>query len=652
MKTYPGIKPAAMACGIVAVLLIAMLLPGGIAAAEGARTDSGIETWAALQEAFDRAGSGETVVLSADLTAGEGDSALSIPAGKRLALDLNGHKLDRNMNEGDLVDNAIYVSNGAFLTIRDSGNSQGAITGGYSNNGGGISNHGTLILEGGRIAGNVARHSGGGVANYGTAILMGGEVTGNTAQRDGGGVYNEAKAHLTVDDGVLFGNAAPKDSDIRNEGALTVIGAKPGDVHIEVIPVLRVYMSELAVIPAAALLLVMALVVWLDAYLSRERKRAMAVIVALVFSLMLQNYVEYRLSIVSGTSALRIPSSVFGYAVRPAILAMFLYIVRPGRRYGFAWALIGVNAAVYLTAFFSPIAFSFNKNGHFIPGPLNYTCTVVSAALFAWLFFLTMRQFHPRARKESWIPIFVTALLIGSVVMDYNVVFDEQPLAFLTIAIVISCVAYYFWLHLQFVREHEEALRAGQRIQIMMSQIQPHFLFNTLSTIQALCDTDPQTAIYAIERFGVFLRKNLEVLTQTDLIPISRELEHTRAYAEIEMLRFSNIHVDYDIRQQDFRVPALSIQPLVENAIRHGVRALSEGRVTVTVRREGDENVIVIQDNGVGFDVTAINEEDGGRIGIANVRNRVEQMCGGTLDIESRIDRGTTVRISIPVVQP
>lgn len=552
MKAYSKAISGVMAA---AILLFALTLFGGFAAADAARTDSDIESWPALQDVINSAASGDTIVLTEDLTAGEADSALIIPAGKNLTLDLNGHTLDRNLNEGVFTGSAIYVSTSAILTIRDSGAPKGAVTGGYSDNGGGVSNYGTLILEGGCITGNIGWDAGGGIANYGTAILTGGSVTGNTALR-GGGVYNEAKARLTVNDGVLYGNAAPENRDIFNEGTLTSVGAQPDDVRIEVMPVLREYMTELSVLPAAALLLVLALVVWLDAYLSRERKRAMAVIIALVFSLILQNYVEYRLSLVSGTNALRIPSSVFGYAVRPAILAMFLYIVKPGRRCALAWALIGVNAAVYLTAFFSPIALSFSENGHWRPGPLNDTSMYISAVLFAWLFLQTMRQFHPRARKESWIPIFVAVLLAGAVFMDYNVIFDEQPLAFLTIAVVISCVAYYIWLHLQFVREHEEALRADQRIQIMMSQIQPHFLFNTLSTIQALCVKDPSTAIYAIERFGVYLRRNIEVLNQTQLIPFAQELEHTRAYAEIEALRFSNIYVDYDIQEQDIPPPS------------------------------------------------------------------------------------------------
>lgn len=483
------------------------------------------------------------------------------------------------------------------------------------------------------------------LAAEGTAVA----VDSWTLLQEAGGAYNQAKGRLTVGGDFVFDNSAPRHGDIYSEGALTVADEDPEAVRVEEMSTLRAFMEALAIIPALALLFVMPFVVWMDGYLSRERKRVMAVIVALVFSLILQNYLEYRLSLVRESNALRTSLAVYGYAVRPVILALFLRIVKPGGRYGIVWALLGANAAVYLTAFFSGIAFHFSAGGHFRAGPLRHVCTVVSALLYARLFYLTMRQFHPRARRESWIPIFVTVLIGVSVAMDFTVVFTDQPISFLTIAIGISCVYYYIWLHLQFVREHEEALRAGQRIQIMMSQIQPHFLFNTLSTIQALCVKDPQKAVYAIEQFGVYLRKNLESLNQTDLIPLSRELEHTRAYAEIEALRFPNIRVDYDVQALDVRIPALSIQPLVENAIRHGVRACPKGRVSVTVRREGDENLIVIRDNGNGFDPETVGEGGGTHIGIANVRARLEQMCGGTLDIDSRIGEGTTVTMRVPV---
>lgn len=339
--------------------------------------------------------------------------------------------------------------------------------------------------------------------------------------------------------------------------------------------------------------------------------------------------------------------SICGYAVRPVILAMFLCLVRPGRRYTAVWAVVGINAAVYLTALFSPLTSRFSR-GHFIAGPLNRTCLIVSALLIIYLFCLTVRVFHPRKHRETWIPVLVTAIIGASVALDYTVEYNDRPVSFLTIGIAIGCVFYYVWLHLQFVREHEEALRSEQRIQIMMTQIQPHFLFNTLSTIRALCAKDPPTAIHIIERFSVYLRQNLETLDQVELIPLSKELEHTRIYLEIEALRFPNIRVNYDIRDEDCRVPALTIQPLVENAIRHGVRIRDEGVVNVRTYREGEAHLIVIEDNGRGFDVNGIKIDGGRHIGISNVKSRIEQMCGGTLAIQSRVGEGTTVTLRIP----
>ena len=229
---------------------------------------------------------------------------------------------------------------------------------------------------------------------------------------------------------------------------------------------------------------------------------------------------------------------MLGYALRPVILVMFLYIVKPGGHYHVAWALVGANAAIYMTAFFSGIAFYFSSHGHFKPGPLHQTCTLISAALYAWLFLQTMRQFRPRESKESWIPILVTVLIGGAVAMDFTVAYGDQPISFLTMAIAISCVFYYIWLHLQFVREHEDALRAGQHIQLMMGQIQPHFLFNSLEVIRRVYRKEPEKADNALLKFERYLRGNMDSMAQKEPIQFRTELEHTQTYLELEQLRF------------------------------------------------------------------------------------------------------------------
>lgn len=632
------------AAGLAAAMLVLCFFGAG------ARAEAGIESWAALQEAIDRAGHGDVVTLTDDLVALEADDGLTVPAGWRMTLDLNGHTLDRNQKERtERLGSAIHVEAGAVLTLRDSGGT-GVITGGFHDNGGGILNHGTLIMEGGRVTGNTALHAGGGLANYGAMLLVGGSVDGNTALQCGGGVFNHAKARLTVDGGIVSGNSSGKQDDIANDGALTLIGAEDNEVRIEDMPVLRRFLAQQSIIPTVALLVALLLAVWTDAYLGRDHKRVMVIIIALLFSLILQNYLDNTLSSNGANNALRMPVTIYGYVVRPVILTLFLYILKPEGRYRLVWALVAVNAAVYLSAFFSRIAFHFTVNGHFKSGPLRHTCTLVSALLFGYLLYLSIRRFHPRARKESWLPILVTVLIAGAVVMDFNAIVNEQPLSFLTVAIAIGCVFYYVWLHLYFVREHEEALRAGQRIQLALSQIKPHFLYNALSTIEELCESDPKAARMATAMFSDYLHGNIDAIDRMNAIPFSRELEHTKLYLEIERLRFGDaLNVRYDTACMNFSLPALTLEPLVENAVRHGVRKNERGMGTVTIasRETRDYYEASVTDDGPGFEPSDL-PDDRNHVGIRNVRDRLQSVCGGSLKIVSAPGQGTTATIIIP----
>ena len=638
-----------------ATLLLAVLLCVSLTLPARAETSS----WRALQEEVRQAEDGDIITLYEDITAAADDGAISVGSGACVTLDLNGHTLNRNLEQLRAYGYVIFVQEGAVLTIRDSGNAGGGtITGGYHGKGGGIVNNGTLIMEGGRVTGNTAQESGGGIANYGTMVLLGGSVTGNTAMV-GGGVYNQAKAHLTVRSGIVYGNIAPKESEISNDGKLTVVSTVPEQTRSEDMPVLRAFMAQISVLPAAAMVLVLLLTVCLDEYLSRARKKSMIVIIILVFGLILQNYLEYKFSQVRGTNSVKIPLAVFGYSVRPAILAMFLSVVKPGKRYYAAWAMIGVNAAVYMTAFFSDIAFGYTPDvfepGAFVSGPLYYTCTAVSFILFAWLLFLSIQQFHPRKRSESWIPVIAAVLVVATVIMDMTAVFYEQPVTFLTFAIVISSVFYYIWLHLLFVREHEQGLFAEQRIETMMAQIQPHFLFNSLTAIRAAYRTDEEKGETALTAFSEYLRHNMDALTQERMIPLQKELQHVEHYLFLQKLRFGDkLQVRWELETTELRLPSLTLQPLVENAVTYGVRQTTTGTGTVTIRSQDcrDHFEITVTDDGPGL-MTIGEAGDGDRshIGLQNVRARLQLVCGGELRIRSEPGRGVVATIVLPKEQ-
>ena len=402
----------------------------------------------------------------------------------------------------------------------------------------------------------------------------------------------------------------------------------------------------LAVLPLFIHLIGLVFAVYMDEHISKKHRAIMLLVIAANFLLIVQNYVEFKLVVGTAHIFLRTCVAIFGYCIRPVILALFIAIVSP-KKHIYVWALIGLNAAVSLTALFSRICFWIDAENNYHGGILCRFCLGVSILLLANLLYCTLRRYREKRQREIWLPLLVAALILAACGMDSISNKGNQPVEFLTIAAVSSCVCFYIWLHLQFVREHEQALMAEQRIEIMMTQIQPHFLNNTLSTIQALCRIDPEKAFDTTAKFGTYLRQNIEFLNQPDLIPLEKEIEHTRLYADIERLRFPNITVVYDLGDTEFSLPVLTIQPLVENAIRHGVRIRKSGLVTVRTQAYDDRHEITITDNGKGFDPRTATS-GGMHIGIQNVRERIERMCGGTLKIDSKIGEGTTVTIQLP----
>ena len=411
------------------------------------------------------------------------------------------------------------------------------------------------------------------------------------------------------------------------------------------------YVESVVIVPALTLLALLGFIVYIDPYIRADRKRTMMDILAVVFGLVAQNLIENRLATGAGQWLFRTIIAILGYILRPLLLVEFLRLIQSEKRMKWAWALIGVNAAINSTALFSHICFWIDAENHYQGGPLSSTCLVVSAILLAYLFYRTFRVFHPNQRKETWAPVFVLILIVVGVTMDYFIDLDSQPLAYLTIAVVLSCVVYYIWLHLQFVREHEQALVAGQRIQLTLSQIRPHFLFNSLGAIEELCDSDPAMAKTATAMFSQYLRGNMDSLTQEEGIPFAQELEHTRLYLKLEQLRFEDsLQVSYDIACTDFTIPPLTLEPLAENAVRHGVRGNEDGRGTVTIasRAYPDRYEVSVRDDGPGFDPEAPLPEDRPHVGIQNVRERLHYMCGGRLRVDSAPGRGTTATIILP----
>ena len=203
--------------------------------------------------------------------------------------------------------------------------------------------------------------------------------------------------------------------------------------------------------------------------------------------------------------------------------------------------------------------------------------------------------------------------------------------------------------HIQEYVEKQNEL-AEMRMKVMLSQIQPHFIYNTLGAIQELCVEDPPEAERTVGLFSKYLRGNFDSLSQSEPVPFTQELEHVRTYIAIEKIRFGDrLNMVYELGTVDFDVPVLSIQPLIENAVKYGVTKREEGGTIILKTEDIGEAVrITVKDNGVGFDVSAPLSENRQHIGVENSKKRFLVRVGAEFDIKSEIGKGTTVTIIAP----
>jgi len=222
-------------------------------------------------------------------------------------------------------------------------------------------------------------------------------------------------------------------------------------------------------------------------------------------------------------------------------------------------------------------------------------------------------------------------------------------------SIVMFCSIVFLYTNL-FVRREmdlvsQERDLTESHLRNLQMQINPHFLYNTLASIASLCDSDPQRAQEMTYRLSDYLRDNFTDITKPAVIPFAQELEALEHYLSIESIRFPRIRVEYDVRSTEFMLPALTLQPLVENAIRHGIckRRGSTGTIHLATSETDRAWIIRIIDDGVGFDTSALDSAaKADHVGIMNVRARLKILCRGDLIVTSMPGQGACCEITLP----
>lgn len=186
------------------------------------------------------------------------------------------------------------------------------------------------------------------------------------------------------------------------------------------------------------------------------------------------------------------------------------------------------------------------------------------------------------------------------------------------------------------------------RIVLSLGQIKNHFIFNVLNAISGMCKNEPEKADETIILFSRYLRNNMAVLEDSDMVSFDKVLGDLRDYMELEKIRFGEkITYTEEIEFSDFVMPQMLLQPLVENSLKHGILPKTEGgAISIKAYKEKGNVIIKIIDDGVGFDQSKEYNEDS--LGIRNVQFRLKHMINGKLAIKSEIGKGTVATITIP----
>ena len=268
---------------------------------------------------------------------------------------------------------------------------------------------------------------------------------------------------------------------------------------------------------------------------------------------------------------------------------------------------------------------------------------VIGVALYVFLRY--RRMLEPGVARS-----FLALLLLPLLAMPLRMLWPELHPMPLLISAALLLLYNDILLQQSYLLRRQELRLEKDRMQISLSQIRPHFLYNTLNSIYYLCEKDTAAAKTAVEDFSAYLRGNLDSIEREEKIPLQQELKHVRHYLRLEQMRFDEeLRVRYEIEADDFLLPQLTLQPLVENAVKHGVsKRPGGGTVTIRSRELPRFYEIAVVDDGVGFSPDRPQQDDRTHIGIANVRSRLWEMSRAELRIVSAPGRGTTATIRVP----
>ena len=306
-------------------------------------------------------------------------------------------------------------------------------------------------------------------------------------------------------------------------------------------------------------------------------------------------------------------------------------------------ALMGLYIALLSAEQFIPAVYYVTPSNQFVRGPL-WWLWLTPLVLIMILNTAGVVKRRNKLSKKHFVALLVYLLpMTASIILhmfvpvELFVIFGMALLAMMMFGLILSNNVE------QYTRQQQEI--ANERANVMVLQMRPHFIGNTMATIYHLCKQDPDKAQQVTLDFSNYLRQNISAIASEDTVPFTDELKHTHTYLDVEKaLHEDSLIVEYDTPHTFFRVP-----PLVENAVKHCIGRI-EGplHISVRTRQTDDGSEIIVENDGPDFAPADDNEP---HIALNNIRQRIEMMCKGTLTITPRTGGGTVVTVFIPQKQ-
>ena len=311
-------------------------------------------------------------------------------------------------------------------------------------------------------------------------------------------------------------------------------------------------------------------------------------------------------------------------------------------------AALGMWAAAFVLSFSVPFVNDFiyiTPENQYSRGPL-YPLLLIPFFSISLLNLMGTIKRRKQISHKTFLA-FLLSIVPISVALTVHLFVDVYPLV--DISYILSALAMYsFILSDQIERDRRQQWEiAHERTSVMVLQMRPHFIYNTLISIHDLCKLNPQMAQLVTVDFTNYLRKNFSAVASDSAIPFSAELEHTRAYLAVEQaLHDDMLVVDWNTAFTRFRLPPLTLQPIVENAVKHGMDPDAEPLyISIRTRHTDSGAEITVEDTGPGF---APDDESKPHTTLHNIRQKLEMMCGGSMTILPRKEGGTVVTVTIP----